>query len=97
MTNRDRQLIEAMDAAIELLRTNGAHDSSQVLLRLRNDYLAEPTPSTRCAIRRLFGGALTLNDLVLCRDRVPLIEENDALDRLKSSIYELAQEYPSYE
>jgi|GEM_PF-5876746 len=81
MTTRNEQLIAAMSEAITVLRTNGLDSWALTLTRLRNDYEAEPSPSNRCNPRGLFGGSGSPSDLVLTRNRVPLIAENDALDR----------------
>ena len=97
MTTRDEQLVAAMNEIIPLLRTHGQGELAQLVLRLRSDYLAEPTPSTRGSIRRFFGGRGPFMDLYLSRDGVPLIEESESLTRLRGQISELAQEYRCYD
>ena len=39
-------------------------------------------------IRNLYGGMASFNDLVLSKNNVPLIEENNQLEELKEELYE---------
>lgn len=41
---------------------------------------------------KIYGGMGSFNDLVLHRDGIPLLEENDVLDELRHKLYVLAHE-----
>ncbi len=53
--------------------------------------LPESPAETVARLRALFGGAGSLNDVILYRDGMPLQHENDQLDMLRSRLYALCK------
>ncbi len=86
---KDIQSIQATLLRIEeLLRIGGSHEWASGLEALRGEIANEPG-SGPGKVLSLYGGMGSFNDIVLYRDGVLLVSENEALDKLRSELYEL--------
>lgn len=72
---------------IDLLRYGGANDWASLLEELRCEMHAEPSDAAS-KILSLFGGMGSLNDVVLYKNGVPLVAENDELFKLSALLFE---------
>ncbi len=75
-----------------LLRKNGDNHSANNLDKLQNVADYDPDEVVRGA-RMLLGGMGSLNDIVLSRNGVPLIEENNKLEALRRALYNNCSTY----
>lgn len=82
---------ELLTSIADLLDTHGVPDLSEVFRRLRSDFKDDPHETKR-RIRSSYGGMGSFNDLVLLTpDGIPLREEKNELDRLRSELYQQCQ------
>ena len=72
---------------VELLRQSEQAQWADALARIQQNQ--EDCNAVRNAILALFGGAGSLNDVVLSKDVRPLVQENAEFDQLRSKLYEL--------
>lgn len=72
---------------IDLLRYGGANDWANLLEELRCEMYAEPSDAAS-KILSLFGGMGSLNDVVLYKNGIPLVAENDELFKLSALLFE---------
>ncbi|MES2887971.1 MAG: hypothetical protein V4739_08145 [Pseudomonadota bacterium] len=89
MTN-DLQIKSTLGRMAELLQAGGHPDWGVSLQNLA--VLMDDDPARACAsIVGMFGGMGSLNDLVLYRNGMPLRQENQELDDLRSKLFALAR------
>ena len=86
------KIAKISDDLIELLKANNEKHWSTVLQNIRNEYI-NCDLATRKKIASEFiiamrGGMGSFLDLVLHKDRKPLIDENNRLDVLRHQLYE---------
>lgn len=74
----------------DMTRQSGLEDWAGAFDRLRLQVAAD-TEGARINIRALFGGMGSLNDLVLQRDGIALVVENDEFDMLREELYQLCR------
>jgi len=75
-----------------LLRKNGDDHSANNLDKLQKVADYDPDEFVRGA-RMLLGGMGSLNDIVLSKNGVPLIEENNKLEALRRELYNNCSSY----
>ena len=73
----------------ELLRLGGIADWADDALENYHNEMAEEPNITTGRILSLYGGMGSLNDLVIYNNGIPLVDENNELDALRSQLYEL--------
>lgn len=64
-------------------------DWAIALEKLSNEMGNTPDATTVGRILALFGGMGSLNDLILCKNNVPLVKENNEFGALRSRLYDL--------
>lgn len=75
--------------AIKLLSENNQKKWAEDLTYLMQYYLeGDSKQEALSMIKKLYGGAGTLNDVVLHKDRKPLIEENNQFEKVRHELYE---------
>ena len=77
----------------ELLRLGGANEWANGIERLRNE-MDYDSDLALGKILSLYGGMGSFNDIVLYRNGIPLVSENNELDALRSKLYELCRARP---
>lgn len=77
-----------LEEIIALLRENGAEDWTRSF-EGAHALLDQDPAAARSDIKSLFGGMGSFNDLVLHRNKQPLIEENRKLAAEKDKLYKL--------
>jgi hypothetical protein len=82
----DKDISLILMRMVELLRAGDATDWAERLLKIQREL---GTPGVSREIQSLFGGAGSLNDLVLHKHGHPLASENDEFDVLRSTLYKL--------
>jgi hypothetical protein len=75
----------------ELLRLGARDDWANALEKCHGEIGNSPNV-TAARILSMYGGMGSLNDLVLYRNGQLLVAENDALDALRSELYQLCHE-----
>lgn len=75
----------------ELIRIDGRNDWANALEKCRGEIAGSPN-ATAAKILSMYGGMGSLNDLVLYRNGLLLMAENDEFDILRSELYELCHE-----
>jgi len=83
------RLLEVLGRMCDLLN---AHNMGDWAAALSDIGARQADEDVRGDIRRLYGGAGSLNDLVFsCTDRARMIADNNEFDALRSELYELAR------
>lgn len=75
----------------ELLRLGNVNDWANAIEQLSYEMANDPDV-TIGKITSLYGGMGSLNDIVLHKDRVPLMKENNEFATLKSKLFDLCHE-----
>ena len=84
------EIKSALGRMAELLQAGGHPDWALALEKLIAQ--VDDDPSKACAtIVGMFGGMGSLNDLVLYKGEVPLRQENQELDDLRSQLFSLTR------
>lgn len=87
--DKTEKIIILLEKCIQLLSENGEKRWTECLTRLMRHYIESDNKQEAASlIKKLYGGAGTLNDVVLHKDRKPLIEENNQLERARHELYE---------
>lgn len=81
--------IEVLERMAELAEAGGAPQAARALVTTAAQVAHDPAEGAR-AINAMFGGAGSLNDIVLYRDGQPLAAENAEFDALRSELFDLA-------
>lgn len=89
-SNSNDKIAEISEQLIKLLKKNNESRWSVVLENIRNEYIASENKSGSAEqfITIMRGGMGSFLDLVLHKDRKPLINENNRLDELRHKLYE---------
>ncbi|VTQ52164.1 Uncharacterised protein [Campylobacter jejuni] len=77
-----------LDRVIKILSENNEENFSKVFAGLKEE-LRNHNNDALYALKRLFGGAGSFNDLVLHKNGQMLRSENDELDGLRHKLYDL--------
>ena len=75
----------------ELFRVGDMNDWANIFEKLDNEVVYD-SDITIAKILSMYGGMGSLNDIVLHKNKQPLIEENNEFDVLSSKLYELCHE-----
>lgn len=75
---------------IDLLRVGGAGNWADAMEQCSRDLRVNPI-QVRSKILSMYGGAGSLNDVILYRDGQPLSAENSEFDGLRENLYGLCQ------
>lgn len=85
MTSVD-ELLNALADAAGLLKANGEQGWADIMEE-SSRRVAQDSVAGAGDVKSLFGGAGSLNDLILHRNGMPLVQENDELEALRARIY----------
>lgn len=85
---RAQQIMATLEEMALLLRIGGLDDWARQLQSLYIEYARDPE-GTAWKIVSLYGGMGSINDLVLYKDGLPLIDENNRFFELKSKLYSI--------
>lgn len=88
--NCDENAIMIVDGMIALLNSNGEAEWANVLSKILDDYKQQATKQYAALLflKTMQGGMGSLLDLVLHKNKKPLIDENNKLDELRHALYE---------
>lgn len=84
------EIKSTIDRIIRVLNANDASNWARPFENLKRD-LDIDYYSTVYSLKSMFGGMGSFNDLVLHKDCVPLIKENNELSDLKDELYLLLE------
>ncbi|HEY2567140.1 MAG TPA: hypothetical protein VGH95_05500 [Candidatus Aquirickettsiella sp.] len=88
-TDKKDKIILLLEESIKLLSKNNQKRWAEGLMCLMRHYIKSDNKQEAASlIKKLYGGAGTLNDVVLHKDRKPLIEENNQLEKLLNELYD---------
>jgi len=88
-SNSHEKIANISDQLIELLKENDENYWSKIIENIRDEYIASVNKgsSVQQFIAIMQGGMGSFLDLVLHKDRKPLINENNQLDNLRRQLY----------
>ncbi|AIR07374.1 hypothetical protein JT31_22995 [Cedecea neteri] len=89
MTNID-EIESILDEMCRILKECNLERWANILLDIKK-MVRHDTKEARYSIMSLYGGMGSLNDLVLFKDGVMLVEENDVFDELRNRLYHLGK------
>lgn len=89
MTNFD-EIENILDEMCFILKGCDLERWANILLDIKK-MIRHDTKDARYSIMSLYGGMGSLNDLVLFKDGVMLIEENDVFEELRNRLYDLGK------
>ena len=88
-TDKNDKIIILLKESIKLLSENNQKRWAEGLTSLMRHYIESDNKQEAASlIKKLYGGAGTLNDVVLHKNKRPLIEENNQLERVLNELYE---------
>jgi hypothetical protein len=89
-SNSNDKIIEVSEKIVMHLKNNGEEHWSSVIKKIHDEYIAsgrKPEVAKKF-VTIMRGGMGSFLDLVLHKDRKPLINENNRLDELRHELYE---------
>lgn len=79
---------DLLDRIRNILQDNDENRWAEIFSSIQKEMVVDPV-GAGSRIRSLFGGMGSLNDIVLSRHGLPLIEENDQLSSLRRQLFDL--------
>ncbi len=88
-TDKNDKIILLLKESIKLLSENDEKRWAEGLTSLMRHYIENGNKQEAATlIKKLYGGAGSFNDVVLHKDRKPLIEENNELYRIRHELFQ---------
>lgn len=89
ITNKNDKIILLLEESIKLLSENNQKRWAEGLTCLMRHYIESDNKQEAASlIKKLYGAAGSFSDVVLHKDRKPLIEENNKLERARHDLYQ---------
>ncbi len=89
-SNSNEKIITLLEQAINLLASNNQEQWAGFLRNAKNNFIDSENKkeAVEPIIKSMLGGSGSLSDVVLYRDKKPLIEENNQLYNLLNELYD---------
>lgn len=91
--NKSNDINIILSKIIKLLRTGELEDWAITLEQIKNSTTTEQN-SKKLQILSLYGGAGSINDIVIYKNNQAVIAENNKLAKLTTQLYELCKSRP---